>query len=92
MTQRTTLTHWRRSLTATLAAIAVHGTCAAADIDIYGGSGVGTVPNVLFFLDNSANWSGQLQAWFPDDSWAGSCFWHSHRWGQRQALATMRSA
>jgi type IV pilus assembly protein PilY1 len=70
MTQRTTLARLRRSLTATLAAVAVHGTCAAADIDIYGGSGAGTVPNVLFFLDNSANWSGQLQAWFPDDSYA----------------------
>lgn len=70
MTPRTALTRWRRSLAATLAAVALHGTCAAADIDIYGGSGAGTVPNVLFFLDNSANWSGQLQAWFPDDSYA----------------------
>jgi type IV pilus assembly protein PilY1 len=42
----------------------------AADIDIYGGpDAAGGAPNVLFFLDNSANWSNQSQAWTPGSSW-----------------------
>lgn len=36
---------------------------AAEDIDLYAGSGGGAVPNVLFFLDNSSNWSASSQAW-----------------------------
>ena len=37
---------------------------AAADIDLYAGSGGGlAAPNVLFFLDNTSNWSSNAQAW-----------------------------
>ena len=37
---------------------------AAEDIDLYSGTGDGsTTPNVLFFLDNSSNWSSAAQAW-----------------------------
>lgn len=51
------------------AALAVAGSGWAADIDIYGASGGSGSPNVLFFLDNSANWSNQSQAWTPGSSW-----------------------
>ncbi|HET9646334.1 MAG TPA: PilC/PilY family type IV pilus protein [Burkholderiaceae bacterium] len=33
------------------------------DIDLYTGNGSGAPPNVLFFLDNSSNWSANNQAW-----------------------------
>jgi type IV pilus assembly protein PilY1 len=69
MNRKSTLPRWRISIAVALAAIAVHGPSAAADIDIYGPTGSGDVPNVLFFLDNTANWSRQQQAWFPQDSW-----------------------
>jgi type IV pilus assembly protein PilY1 len=69
MNRTSTLTRWRRSLGLALAAVAVHGSSGAADIDIYASSGSGAVPNVMFFLDNTSNWSRQQQAWFPDDSW-----------------------
>lgn len=69
MNRSPTLPRWRSSVAVALAAIAVHGSSAAADIDIYGPSGSGAVPNVLFFLDNTSNWSRQQQAWFPQDSW-----------------------
>lgn len=36
----------------------------AADIDIYSGvSGTAGSPNVLFFIDNTSNWSSAAQAW-----------------------------
>ena len=43
----------------------------AADIDIYGPTGGGAGgANVMFFFDNSANWSNQSQSWTPQDSWS----------------------
>jgi type IV pilus assembly protein PilY1 len=41
----------------------------AADIDIYGAPGASGAPNVLFFLDNTSNWSAQSNAWTPGSSW-----------------------
>ncbi|HXD06971.1 MAG TPA: PilC/PilY family type IV pilus protein [Burkholderiaceae bacterium] len=35
----------------------------AEDIDLYGGGASAGKPNVLFFLDNSSNWSANNQAW-----------------------------
>ncbi|MDT3678177.1 MAG: PilC/PilY family type IV pilus protein [Burkholderiaceae bacterium] len=36
----------------------------AEDIDLYGGiAGAGVAPNVLFYLDNTSNWSANDQAW-----------------------------
>jgi type IV pilus assembly protein PilY1 len=69
MNRRSTFRRWRSSVAVALAAIAVHGLSAAADIDIYATSGSGVVPNVMFFLDNTSNWSRQQQAWLPQDSW-----------------------
>jgi type IV pilus assembly protein PilY1 len=51
-----------------MAAAAIVGlgsaTAQAEDIDLYSGSGGGVAaPNVLFFLDNSSNWSAAAQAW-----------------------------
>jgi type IV pilus assembly protein PilY1 len=69
MNRTSTFKRWRRSLALALAAVAVHGSSGAADIDIYASSGSGAVPNVMFFLDNTSNWSRQQQAWFPEDSW-----------------------
>ena len=44
---------------------------AAADIDIFGPSDTsGATSNVMFFLDNTANWSNQSQAWSPQASWS----------------------
>lgn len=45
------------------------GSAHAEDIDIYRGSTSGGAPNVMFFLDNTANWSSQQQAWTPGSSW-----------------------
>ena len=40
----------------------------AEDIDLYAGTtGSGAAPNVLFFLDNSSNWSANSQAWDKAD-------------------------
>lgn len=40
----------------------------AEDIDLYSGTtGSGSAPNVLFFLDNSSNWSANSQAWAVAD-------------------------
>jgi type IV pilus assembly protein PilY1 len=52
-----------------LAALAAAGIATAADIDIYSGSNAIGAPNVVFFLDNTANWSNQSQAWTPGASW-----------------------
>lgn len=43
----------------------------AEDIDLYAGTGSGSAaPNVLFFLDNSSNWSSAAQAWNRTDAQA----------------------
>ena len=40
----------------------------AEDIDLYAGTGgTAAAPNVLFFLDNSSNWSAHSQAWNRTD-------------------------
>ncbi len=40
----------------------------AEDIDLYAGvSGSGVAPNVLFYLDNTSNWSANDQAWNKAD-------------------------
>lgn len=40
----------------------------AEDIDLYAGvDGSGTAPNVLFYLDNTSNWSANNQAWKKSD-------------------------
>jgi len=53
---------------ALLPALLAAGPAAAEDIDLYAGSGgVVAAPNVLFFLDNSSNWSASSQAWSKSD-------------------------
>lgn len=57
---------WR----AALAVLLIAGTQARAeDIDIYTSAGAGSsgAPNIVFLLDNSANWSRASQRW-PDNS------------------------
>lgn len=51
------------------ALLATAGSALGADIDIYGAPGSAGAPNVLFFLDNTANWSNQSQAWTPGSNW-----------------------
>ncbi len=48
---------------AIIAAFALQSRAAAEDIDLYAGSGSSSAPNVLFYLDNSSNWSNNAQAW-----------------------------
>src|SRR5438045_2683686 len=51
-----------------LAIVLGDGRAAAEDTDHYSGSGVTVAaPNVLFFLDNSSNWSNSAQAWNTTD-------------------------
>ncbi|MDO8719371.1 MAG: PilC/PilY family type IV pilus protein [Polaromonas sp.] len=50
-------------LLAPLAVLLTNLPAAAADIDIYSGVAGGTEPNVLFFIDNTANWNANDQAW-----------------------------
>lgn len=50
-------------LLAPLAALFTNLPAAAADIDIYSGVAGGTEPNVLFFIDNTSNWSNSAQGW-----------------------------
>jgi type IV pilus assembly protein PilY1 len=50
-------------LLAPLAALFTTLPAAAADIDIYSGVAGGGEPNVLFFIDNTSNWSASNQAW-----------------------------
>ena len=52
---------------AILAALVLHSRAAAEDIDLYAGGGSATAPNVLFYLDNSSNWSSNAQAWAYTD-------------------------
>ncbi|MDP3823392.1 MAG: PilC/PilY family type IV pilus protein [Burkholderiales bacterium] len=53
-----------------LAALAPRLAC-AEDIDLYAGTGgASAAPNVLFFLDNSSNWSAASQAWSKNDAQA----------------------
>ena len=53
-----------------LAALAPRLAC-AEDIDLYAGTGgASAAPNVLFFLDNSSNWSAASQAWHKNDAQA----------------------
>jgi type IV pilus assembly protein PilY1 len=51
-------------------ALALSGpvTSMAADIDLYAAGGTaGSEPNLLFFIDNSSNWSAASQAWAYSD-------------------------
>lgn len=50
-------------LLAPLAALFTTMPAAAADIDIYSGVAGGGEPNVLFFIDNTSNWSNSAQGW-----------------------------
>jgi len=43
----------------------------AEDIDIYQGTVQGGAPNVVFFLDNTSNWSSNAQGWDADSLWNG---------------------
>lgn len=55
---------WRAARCAMLALALPAAPALAEDIDIYTfGTGQAGAPNVLFLLDNSANWSNQSQAW-----------------------------
>ena len=61
-----------RPLAGMLALLA--GLCAtsarAEDIDIYAaGSTEATLPNILFFMDNTSNWSASNQAWGANAMW-----------------------
>jgi type IV pilus assembly protein PilY1 len=51
------------SVAAALLALAAPFAAQAADTDIYGPSGGGAEPNVVFLLDNTSNWSANSQAW-----------------------------
>ena len=67
-TQQASTLHRRLSgaFAAAIAALAVLGfaPARAEDIDLYSGTGGAVAaPNVLFFLDNSSNWSAASQAW-----------------------------
>ena len=53
-----------------LASLAVPAPALAEDIDIYQPNERGGAPNVMFLLDNTSNWSAQLQAWTPGASWS----------------------
>ena len=57
---------------AILAALVLHSRAAAEDIDLYAVNGSASAPNVLFFLDNSSNWSGGT--------------WYYHTQGQNTGL------
>ena len=51
-------------LTALALAVCAGSAAVAEDIDIYAGVDSKTgAPNVLFFLDNTSNWSANSQAW-----------------------------
>ncbi len=52
-----------RLVVSILAALVLHSQAAAEDIDLYAGGGSASAPNVLFYLDNSSNWSANNQAW-----------------------------
>lgn len=55
---------WACLVLALTAALFVPRAGVAADIDLYtGADNGGTPPNVLFFLDNTSNWSNNGQAW-----------------------------
>lgn len=56
-----------RLVLAILAALVLHSRAAAEDIDLYAGGGSASAPNVLFYLDNSSNWSNNAQAWAYSD-------------------------
>lgn len=55
---------------AIVAALVLHSQAAAEDVDLYSGAGSTTAPNVLFFLDNTSNWSANNQAWAYSDVYA----------------------
>jgi len=55
---------------AILAALLLHSRATAEDIDLYSSAGTSTAPNVLFFLDNTSNWSASNQAWAYSDVYA----------------------
>ena len=59
-----------RFFLAILAAFALHSRASAEDIDLYAVSGSAGAPNVLFYLDNSSNWSASNQAWAYTDVYA----------------------
>ncbi len=64
--------HLRMALACAILSAALSPKHAAAeDIDLYSGAGASSVaPNVLFFLDNSSNWSANSQAWSKVDTLA----------------------
>lgn len=64
----TRFARWRSTLVGTLALLGALSV-RAEDIDIFTspGTGSGGAPNVIFLLDNSANWARASQAW-PDSS------------------------
>lgn len=53
----------KRLAGAVLALVLSQGTSLAEDIDIYAGGGSAVNPNVLFVIDNSANWAASNQGW-----------------------------
>jgi type IV pilus assembly protein PilY1 len=58
-----------RIAAAALLALAAPFAGQAADTDIYGPTGSGSAPNVVFLLDNTSNWSTNNQNWNSGDSW-----------------------
>jgi len=69
MNRRSSRLRSRWTIAAALTAAALHAPTHAADIDIYASTGSGAASNVLFFLDNTSNWSAQQQGWVPMTSW-----------------------
>lgn len=58
------------SLSACAMAFAPLAASALEDIDLYAGGGSASPPNVLFYLDNSSNWSANNNAWSYDTVYA----------------------
>lgn len=51
------------------ASLALPAWVQAADIDVFGRGGKGGPPNLMFYLDNTSNWSANNQAWDASSSW-----------------------
>ena len=65
----------------------------AEDIDLYSGTGGAVAaPNVLFFLDNSSNWSAASQAWSKSGAPRQVRLRLSERLGRADALPRLRRA
>ena len=70
MTSRSKLKKNAWQLSALALALSLIPEARAADTDIYGSTAATTVPNVMFLLDNTSNWSSNNQGWNAGSSWS----------------------